>query len=420
MRRLVPIGLAIAIVLVLPAPAQAAVSFTQNQWGINFTNADGTWVVYTGCFGPTYRGGTNLTVGPGYIARVIRRAPDNVKIVEDETPLRDGAGNLVSGSGLGGFAFHLARGQSPFFFNGNTAWPVEGRFCKEDLGFGVQRAQILRGPVQVGPNRADLDIDVYFQEWCNRDIARVRYKYQVLDSVVKVWVLVTELDDGCVAYNGGVAWIKEPKFFNSVLPADYTRLQVFKADNTLAQNVVHGDNPDNLWCSWLGANPKVDTRQCENDQRARFRWDFGTDVTGPGNCSTTRLCLTAIGRAYAGGSDITPGGASYNWEKSGLGIDQWAALSAGRPKANTQDGPGDGYHPSQCARPLNGELERRWELTGGPGWGGFRGLFHGWEGGVGPYDCEPQSTRFGSSIGFPGESWGMHFEFSINDGWALQ
>src|SRR5215216_2302730 len=102
MRRLLLIVTVTALAMLLPVPAYAAVTFTQNQWGINFTNADGTWVVYTGCFGRNYRGGTNLTVGPGYIARVIRK--DGVKIVEDETALNDASGGLLAGGGLGGFA----------------------------------------------------------------------------------------------------------------------------------------------------------------------------------------------------------------------------------------------------------------------------------------------------------------------------
>jgi hypothetical protein len=405
-----------------PPPAfRPPVDVSQNQWGVTFINNDATWVVYKDCFGMNYRGGTNLTVGPGYIARVTRK--DGVKIVEDErklwTPSPTDPGKFLEpGGGLGGFAWHHARGPlSGFQFSNNNAWPIEGRYCFSDLGFGVHRT-VVSGPTKFSDTEAGLEMDVYFREWCSsRDIMRVTYKYRVYPSVVKLWVLVTELDDGCVAYApDALAFIKEPKFVAKVLPANYTRLQVFKNDNTLAENQQESNQ-----CSWLGANPQADTRQCDNDRRARFRWDYGTTVTGAGNCGsvTSNPCLAVVGRAYDNASHLPLFGTTYLWEKSGRGIDHWAVVSTppARAQANTVDGPeGGGFHPGTCNRPLNGELERRWELTGGPGWGGFTGLMHGWEGGTGAYDCEPQSVRFGPQ----NESWGMHFQFSINDGWSLQ
>src|SRR5690349_20099848 len=67
------------------AALSIAVEFTENQFGVTFTNADGAWVIYKGCYGPKKRGGQNLTVGPGYIARLTARKTGAV-IVEDETP----------------------------------------------------------------------------------------------------------------------------------------------------------------------------------------------------------------------------------------------------------------------------------------------------------------------------------------------
>jgi hypothetical protein len=391
---------AAAAFLIWSVPANADVSFTQNQYGVNFTNDDGTWVVYTGCFGPAARGGGGDTVGPGYIARVIRS--DGTKIVEDEGPLFDGNGTLVQGGGLGAFGFHLARGVFPFYFDPNNAWPVSGRFCKADLPFGVARTDVISGPyliVDVGGSEADMSLDVYFQDWCNNDIARVRYRYQVSDSVVKVWVLVTELDDGCYA-NGGYAFIKEPKFFAKVQPTDYTRIDVFDSSNTMV-------------CQWLGGDPTQRTGQCGVADRARFRWDFGTYAGDDGYCSSSNLCLTAIGRAYPGGDDIEPNHFTYPWEGSGLGLDSWAVASAWRTPANYYDGPENGYN--DCNKPTDDQSVRRWEMAGSS-WLGFSGDFHGWEGGVGAYDCEPLSVRFGPY----GESFGMHFEYSINTGWSLQ
>src|SRR5690349_15947284 len=89
------------------------VSFTQNAFGVTFTNDDGQWVIYTGCFGPKARGGQNLTVGPGYIARVLARAPmpTGSKVVLDaEQPLTDDKGNFLGlsspgFSGLGAFGW---------------------------------------------------------------------------------------------------------------------------------------------------------------------------------------------------------------------------------------------------------------------------------------------------------------------------
>ena len=41
------------------------------------------------------------------------------------------------------------------------------------------------------------------------------------------------------------------------------------------------------------------------------------------------------------------------------------------------------------------------------------GLFPGWEGGRGGYDCEPLARSFGPE----GETWGVFASYSVGAGW---
>jgi hypothetical protein len=43
-------------------------------------------------------------------------------------------------------------------------------------------------------------------------------------------------------------------------------------------------------------------------------------------------------------------------------------------------------------------------------------FFHGWEGGRGPFDCEPLQRAFGP----PGESFGTFASYSVGERWTIK
>lgn len=412
------------------------VSFTQNSYGVTFKNADGEWVIYTDCFGPSKRNNQNLTVGPGYIARVTARAPlpSGSRVVLDaEAPLKDAAGNYLGlsspgYSGLGQFGWHHARGSYPFQLEDNKAWEIAGRFCAADHGnFGVSSAKVIDGPRMDSSGDAWLSMDVFFTDaWTYpTPIMRLRYTYRVSASVIRMWASVTEHCNNGVCGNGapGNAFIKEPKFVASVNAGAFRRIAVFNDKGEVATN-SHSGNPTCLFDG--SSNPQSSTNQCDADQRTRARFDWGTMGSDKdGGCdATTHLCLNAIMRAYPADSDggVTPGQPGRFWEASGIGFDHWAELAVQRQAADINDSPHGNKNgkPWSCYYRPDEQRNRRWELVS---WHrDAEGVlsaaqlgFHAWEGGTGAYDCEPLSRSFGPD----GESFAVYGQFSLNAGWSI-
>jgi hypothetical protein len=409
------------------------VSFEQNQFAVTFTNSDGQWVVYTGCFGPAARGGENVTVGPGYIARVVlnKDTPAGRTVVDDEGPHKNASGTVIGftgigHAGLGGYSWHHSRGHAPFDFDFNSAWEISGRLCAEDNGgFGVSGAHVVDGPRLTDDGAATLTIDVDFTDGWTKSgpITTVRYIHRVESTVVKMWAMVVEHCDGgnCGGVDApGPAYIGEPKFVSAVNGGGYRRLVMFNSSNKIAQN----SGSKNASCVWTGSSPTKSTGQCDGDGRVRARFDYGSLASGTdGDCNAgSHQCLNTVMLAYPVDADgsLTPGRQPALWEDAPFGLDAWARASASREQASSVDSPfGDAQWSCHGGSPGSERL-RRWELVGMATDAQHRYtsaamFFHAWESGTGAYDCEPLSRRFGPE----GERFAIYAQFSFNDGWKL-
>ena len=396
-------------------PASAAVSILQdNPYGVDFVNNDGQWTIWKGCF--EYGDPGNPTViGPGYIGRLKR---GNYTIVNDEREKyppneRMPSINHPKFGGLGQFGWHHARGDNDQLdtTNANRVWNVTGRTCAAtNGGIGVSHAQVLQGPY-VFNNVGYFDIDVFFVDFtrsAGNPILRVRYRWRIFDSVIKMWAQVSSYcSGGCYDQGLHYAFIKEPKFVANVARTPgqafpgYTRTMVF-------------DRNDVPCAQFHGFDPQAATGHAACDARARFRFDFnpGTDSSGLCN-STDHPCLNVVATAY----DIDDGAWSqsrqhYLWEGWGWGLDQWAVRAADRLKGN-----GDGCNTTAgFAVTPNQQAVRRWELIGGNKtnnvYDSAAAMFPAWEGCSGAYVAGSLYRMWES------EYWGVHMQFSINDGWS--
>ena len=408
------------------------VTFTQNQYGVTFTNSDGDWVVYTGCFGPSARGGENVTVGPGYIARVITKkdTPAGRTVLNDEGPLKNAGGHTIGftaigHAGLGGFNWHHARGNAPFSFDPNSAWEISGRVCAVDSGgFGVSGATIVDGPRMTEDGSAALTVDVDFTDaWTqSAPLMTVRYTYRVQSEVVKMWAMAVQRcpNGECGEGAPGPAWIAEPKFVSAVNGGGYRRLAMFNTANKIATNSTSSNGS----CLWTGASPTKSTGQCDGNHRVRARFDYGTLGSGSeGGCDAqTHLCLNTVMQAYPVDPDgnLTPGRKPAPWEGAGFGLDAWAKAASSRAQVNAADSPFGGAQWSCHGGSTGSDINRRWELVGmakdGAGqYSSAAFFFHAWEAGTGAYDCEPLSRRFGPQ----GERFAIYAQYSFNDGWTV-
>lgn len=421
MRRTVSRAVAVVLlatsgVVVTAQPASAAVSiFSDNQYGVEFVNNDGRWTIWKNCF--EYWDGTKtVAIGPGYLGRLIR---GNQWIVNDErekNPPGEGMPSINHPmfGGLGQFGWHHARGDNDTLNTGdvNRVWNITGRTCAAtNGGLGVAGAQVLQGPY-VFDNVGYFDIDVFFVDQtrsAGNPILRVRYRWRIYDSVIKMWAQVSSYcSGGCWDPGQHYAFIKEPKFVANVartpgqaFPA-YTRTMVFDRNN-------------NACAQFHGSDPTSATSHAACDARTRFRFDFNPGTGLDGLCNTTdRPCLNVVATAY----DIDDGAFSqsrqhYLWEGQGWGLDQWAVRASDRLKGNESGcntSAGYAFTPSQSA-------VRRWELIGGSKnaagvYNSAAAMFPAWEGCTGAYVAGALYRMWES------EYWGVHMQFSINDGWS--
>lgn len=411
------------------------VSCLRNQYGVTFTNGDGQWVVYTGCFGPKKRGGENVSVGPGYIARVtLAKTPPNgnPKIVDDEqAPGKyNGVLNAPGFGGLGAFGWHHSRGNGSYDFDFDNAWNLDGRHCAEDGGgFGVSGAEVVEGPSVDASGVGALSVDVFFTDGWTKDapLMRVRYRYRFHADVVKMWAAATaHCDHGnCGDGAPGPAYIKEPKFVAGITGGAYKRMMVLNDQSQVAQNSASGTG----YCVWRGTDPTKSTGQCDADRRTRARFDYrdalpSSAADNGGDCDTgSHPCFNVVMRAYATATngDVGIGGSTALWEGSGIGLDAWATQAATRTPVSSADSSSGGALWSCHGGDPAHQRQRRWELAGGTknASGEFQRtsvFFHAWEGGTGAYDCEPLSRRFGPE----GESFSVHAEYAVNSGWQLE
>jgi hypothetical protein len=317
-------------------------------------------------------------------------------------------------------------------------------------GNGVY-ARSIYGPERIGPYNVAFTEDVWFRDAAGgtgygpggNALARVRYRYSFLGSSVRAWIAVTTYAS---ANGAGTPFVKEPKFVAVSRGSGYKRMAVF------------GPTPADFIKGVMLGQPETGsglrTDHSADATRMRVRWDYGTSLTDAGGTACDAgPCFNVVMRAYptSGGNIFRTGFSAANWENAlGLGLNGWAVASATRPKSYARDTWGDGAVTS-CSVPflasddLNGngvrepeELSRvsersnpgidgvrRWEFAGwkdsgsgdanpNPYTAAITG-FHGWEGGVGPYDCEPLEVAFGT----PGETWGTYGSYSLGDGWSI-
>ena len=382
------------------------------------TNEDGAWTVYKRCV-RTRTGGGTVTVGPGYVARLVSR--DGIVLVDDVRS--EGTLNDPEYGGLGAFAWHHARGRPGRLRLGKrNAWEVSGRTCAVHAGgFGVQTAHVVEPPHKGVDGAGEpfvgfaLDVSLTDAFTAPRAVVRARYRYRVYRSVVKSWLVVRQqCPHGRCGRTRSLAFVKEPKLVAHVAGnrAGYTRLATF-------------DDAGRLVCVYAGGGPPtgpiLDTGQCGAPGRARLRFDFGTTASGEDGRCDERACLNVVMRSYAaGGFDVPPANATYPWyDATGRrGLDGWAIASSGRPRAYHVDTASiDGVVTSCKGGDPGAAALRRWEVTGRLDARGrylsLGGLFPGWEGGRGGYDCEPLARLFGPA----GETWAVFASYSLGAGW---
>ena len=434
---LAAMGAAIALLLAGPgglrrAPSEPPVTIVYDD-GLRttFENRDGRWTIYKRCLGPAARTRLGLrwrrhTVGPGYVARVVRF--DGVRVVDDE----HGAGglNAPGNGGLGGFGFHLARGHAPFELGLRNAWNVDGRTCAPDnRGFGVLTASVVQPP-SVDAAGGHMAVDVWLRDaWgrtghgpdVTRDgvgdaLARVRYRYEVGPSDVRALITVTTYCDTGCARGPGPAYLKEPKLVAAVNDSPYPDISVRTDSGALATDA----RPTTEGCFWRYAAPDptrvTQTNQCYADDRARSRFDYDPHAADA-ECAT---CLNVVMRAYAPAERATS-----PWENAasepctGAGLDSMACAAGERESANDRDRGclrgclSIAWH---CGGGVFTDASRTWELVGGAKRGGYVGasvLHNGWAGGNGAYDCEPLSRRMVS------ETYSVFASYSVGPGWRL-
>lgn len=365
------------------------------------TNEDGVWTVRTTC--STRR---NLTVGPGYVSRLVSAGGQT--IVDDRR--ERGTLNDPLYGGLGAFGWHHARGwPGRLRFHGRNAWEVSGRICaRANRGFGVVRSFVSE-PLVVEEDAVTFAIDVLFSDMFTfpRPLLRARYRYRFEPSVAKSWIEVTPLcNRGRCGRIRARAFVKEPKLVAGATGGGYARATIF------------GEAGD-LQCIYLGNGPPrgpiLRTGQCAAGSRTRVRFDFGSASSGPeGFCGP---CLNVVMRAYPTG--VLPGEPTSPWQGAGLGLDAWAVEAAHAPAAFRVDTrSNDGVLWSCNGRKPSQPLQRRWEIVGRRD--GARGrrralgaLFPAWQGGRGGYDCEPLARVFGPK----GRGFAVFASYSIGAGW---
>jgi hypothetical protein len=343
-------------------------------------NAEGRWTVEKRC-----RRGAGLTVGPGYVSRLVTRAGD--VLVDDAR--EPGALNDPLYGGLGAFGWHHARGRPGRTRLGHAnAWEVSGRRCaRANGGFGVSAARVVRTPDARDP-APELVVDVFFSDAFTfpRPLMRVRYEYALRPASVDATVTVTTLcNGGRCGRTPAVAFVKEPKLVAHVTGGGLTHTVTFDASGEPV-------------CRYDGAGPAtgpiLETGQCAANDRVRIRF------AGPDEC-TSHPCL-----------DVTARSRSGDWEQGGL--DSWARRSGERPAAAPSDtGASDGVVWGCHGGDPAGSLQRRWEVAARRDADGrtiaLGALFPAWEGGRGSYDCEPLARAFGPA----GERFTVRLRYAL-------
>jgi hypothetical protein len=312
-------------------------SFRRTPGRVIWANDLGHFTILTGLGGP---------VGPGYISRFKTRS--GVLLNDD---LRAGSGfiNDPRYGGLGTFGWHHARRidrhgigpedqfgaanpGAPSDWLQNNAWPIDGRHLASRCdGFGVTGCVTLHDPeVANGRGRHVLLVE-YGDPW-DRKIATATYSYTFAREAVEQRIAVTFRVPA-----GPPAFVKEPRVcYTAGRPPGFTDLYVRQADGRLRR--------------WRGKLPR--TGQAQPGPRLRMA------------CGMHPSFHVEVEEAFDG----------------------WAEAAATRPRFGEVDSPGDGIVWDCHGGVPRSRFEMiRWESCESA----F--LLCAWQGGRGPYDCEPLS-----------------------------
>ncbi len=275
-------------------------------------------------------------------------------------------------------------------------------------------------------------------------LARVTYTYIFQSNVVRAWMVVTTFSS---TSDGAFRYIKEPKFVAVLRGGGFSRLKVFGgAKGGLALPNKKNNRSEVRDGSVFGSTEPLRPRQIGYNDRTRVQWDYGSDACSNNNCFNAVMRAYPVVATTTGGARI--GRAAPLWEQTedlnkhlGSGLDWWAResgakrLSRGKAyprdteietlwpctEAKTKPSPIDTAIASEHAS-TNIVIRRRWEI------GGWKAtatsvpfvlsgaIFSGWNGGRGPWDCEPLQVKFPDGF----ESFGTFASYSIGPGWTLK
>jgi hypothetical protein len=357
---------------------------------VGVRNEDGDFWIAKKCAGAS-RLGAGKSRGPGHVFRLtapVRGGGRNIEVVDDAA----GPAGLPWG-GLLSFGYHHARGTPPMQTALNqNAWLLGTRQCADDggNGFGVARVRVsgpTKAPGAGGAVRITFDVDLR-TPWTD-PVMRVVYRYEFLPRIVNVWTTVTNMctTPTCGDPSGQQHFVKEPKFMTLVERGIYDKLSVFDRNGKLLDSAGM-------------TNAVVKTNQFAQPARSRAQFGFQG-----GACAVGRKCLDVVARSVDAGRAF--GVPSFAWEGTKRGLDLWAVVANGLPRAAPNDGPSPrfGPQPWSChSHDTAAQIHRRWEAGGqnaanapiGPFF-----FFHGWEGGASPDDCEPLMRHFpGRQVSF--------------------
>jgi hypothetical protein len=328
-------------------------SFRQTAGRVIWANDLGHWTILTNLGGP---------VGPGYISRFKTRAG---VFVNDDLRAGEGFLNDPHYGGLGTFGWHharrLERGElgpddefgaavagAPNDWLQNNAWPVDGRhLASRCSGFGVTAASVELTP-RVADGVGRMQVRVVLGDRWDPQIASLLYSYAFRPKSVGI-----RLNVAFRVPAGPPAFLKEPRVcFQAGQWAGFERMLVTEASGRLRQ--------------WSGSLPR--TGQALPGPRVRHV-----------GASHPQIDIE-VAEAFTG----------------------WAEAAAGREQFGAVDGPGDGV-VWDCH---GGVPRQRFEMVRRAN-GEATFLLCAWQGGRGPYDCEPLSRAIAA------ESYGLSARITL-------
>jgi len=292
---------------------------------------------------------------------------------------------------------------------------------------------------------------------------RVSYHYVFRASEVRAYMAVAVLSDGNASET---YFVKEPKFAAILRGGTYTHESLYLGRSTTPVRLV--GQPTQTYIGM--AHKQVEKRDAQNHYptlftlqgqtsyvgRTRVSWNHGADNDNP-SCAT---CFNVVMRSYKANSSTQDvgriGQPTQPWQPTSrscsetLGLDKWACVAAGQDPAyprdtragtgdntawrcgtdNLVDKNGDGKIDDRDASLISAGVTprrvslRQWELLGGwtkdttpseqSTFSASGVLFHGWEGGRGPHDCEQLERAL--SVG---DTFAAFASYSYGPGWSL-